>query len=72
MDGQPSYTIILPEDTREMCDDCGKKADVEHWGTVVPDQQTGHFCLDHFRKRQEYSAKHNAPLPLPDRLPEPE
>lgn len=66
-----SYTITLDEDTKLRCNDCGEQADVEHWGSVVPDQRTAYLCLKHLQERQQYTAKHNKPMPMSDFPPEP-
>lgn len=72
MNKDRSYTIPLDEDTTLLCNDCGERADVEHWGSVVPDQRTAYLCLKHLAERQQYAAHYDRPMPMSDFPPEPE
>lgn len=70
MPGNLAGTVTYPETKNVFCNDCGELGvQVEHWGRLVPDQRTGHFCMDCWGTRQEYFSEHGGPKPMPDLPP---
>ncbi|MEK7641314.1 MAG: hypothetical protein AAB389_04980 [Patescibacteria group bacterium] len=66
----PAGTVTYGETKDVFCNDCGVLGvQVEHWGRLVPDQRTGHFCIDCWIERQEYFGEHKTPKPMPDLPP---